>query len=123
MRDRTPTKQQPGLDEIDAHVPEHLAEMWNALSPADWVALVDGAHIELENDWDLSQEMLELRPRNFGFGAAEEMAEAFGIRYADGETLRAGEKEHARDARRWELDPASSEDYGTRARMLGQRRG
>jgi uncharacterized protein DUF6335 len=42
---------------------------------------------------------------------ADEVGRAIGIEYADDETLKVGEKEKARDERRWELDPASSEDY------------
>ena len=36
---------------------------------------------------------------------------AIGVTYADGEVLTVGEKEARRDKHRWELDPASSEDY------------
>lgn len=41
---------------------------------------------------------------------------AAGVTYQDGEPLRAGPKEIERDEHRWELDPASSEDYGDRSR-------
>ncbi len=46
----------------------------------------------------------------------EEMGEALGVTYADDEELKAGEKERSRDEHRWELDPASSDDYQDRAR-------
>ena len=39
------------------------------------------------------------------------IGEAVGVTYADGEELKMGEKEERRDRHRWELDPASSEDY------------
>lgn len=39
---------------------------------------------------------------------------AIGVTYADGEELKVGEKEELRDRHRWELDPASSEDYADR---------
>ena len=39
---------------------------------------------------------------------------ALGITYADDEELRPGFKEAARDEHRWELDPASSEDFAER---------
>jgi hypothetical protein len=45
----------------------------------------------------------------------DEIGEAIGITYAEGEPLRVGRKEEERDAHRWELDPASSEDYRERA--------
>lgn len=44
----------------------------------------------------------------------DEIGEAMGVAYADGEELKVGEKEEGRDKHRWELDPASSEDYADR---------
>jgi hypothetical protein len=44
----------------------------------------------------------------------EELGKAAGITYQDNEPLRVGEKEEERDAHRWELDPASAEDYRER---------
>jgi hypothetical protein len=49
----------------------------------------------------------------------EEIGEAIGIKYADDEELKVGEKEQSRDEHRWELDPASSEDYDDRVRDEG----
>lgn len=46
----------------------------------------------------------------------KEIAAAMGIQYADDEPLRVGEKERDRDKNRFELDPASSEDWEERAR-------
>jgi Family of unknown function (DUF6335) len=46
----------------------------------------------------------------------EEIGAAMGVSYADGEELKAGEKERDRDRHRWELDPASSDDYQERTR-------
>lgn len=46
----------------------------------------------------------------------QEMGEALGITYADNEELKVGEKERERDRHRWELDPASSDDYQDRLR-------
>ena len=48
-----------------------------------------------------------------------EMGKALGVTYADDEELKAGEKERSRDKHRWELDPASSEDYVERVRDEG----
>jgi hypothetical protein len=42
------------------------------------------------------------------------IGKAAGVTYADGEELNVGEKEERRDTHRWELDPASSEDYADR---------
>ena len=46
----------------------------------------------------------------------QELAAAVGITYADNEELKVGEKERERDRHRWELDPASSDDYQDRVR-------
>ena len=42
------------------------------------------------------------------------IGEAIGLTYRADETLRCFEKEHQRDVHRWELNPASSEDYRSR---------
>jgi hypothetical protein len=47
-------------------------------------------------------------------GEVEQNAHALGIHYDDDEELRLGDKEASRDRHRWELDPASAEDYGNR---------
>lgn len=49
-----------------------------------------------------------------GQNDVESMGQALGVTYTDGEPLDPGEKEAERDAHRWELDPASSEDYAER---------
>jgi len=46
----------------------------------------------------------------------EDMGRAVGIAYNADEELKVGEKERSRDKHRWELDPASSEDYQDRTR-------
>lgn len=46
----------------------------------------------------------------------EEIGQAMGVTYQDDEELRVGDKERSRDRRRWELDPASSDDYQDRVR-------
>jgi hypothetical protein len=45
----------------------------------------------------------------------EDIGEALGIVYQPGEVLKVGEKEEKRDRQRWELDPASAEDYAERS--------
>lgn len=47
----------------------------------------------------------------------DHFGEALGVTYRDTEELRLVEKERRRDAHRWELDPASSDDYGERTRI------
>lgn len=51
-----------------------------------------------------------------GQNDVEELGKAVGISYQDNEELKVGEKERNRDKKRWELDPASSDDYQDRAR-------
>ncbi len=46
----------------------------------------------------------------------DEIGKAAGVTYVDGEVLMVGEKEEGRDKHRWELDPASSEDYADRTK-------
>jgi len=46
----------------------------------------------------------------------DNLGRAMGVTYNDDEELKAGEKERERDKKRWELDPASSEDYQDRAK-------
>ena len=44
----------------------------------------------------------------------DDIGRALGVEYQDSEELRAGDKVADRDKHRWELDPASSEDYRNR---------
>ena len=46
----------------------------------------------------------------------DNIGRAMGVTYQDNEELKAGEKERDRDKNRWELDPASSEDYQDRTK-------
>jgi hypothetical protein len=46
----------------------------------------------------------------------DDIGTAMGVTYSDNEELKAGEKERSRDKNRWELDPASSDDYQDRLR-------
>jgi hypothetical protein len=50
----------------------------------------------------------------------EELGEAIGLTYEDNEPLHTTEKVDERDRKRWELDPASSEDYGDRVNREGE---
>ncbi len=44
----------------------------------------------------------------------EDLGKAVGVTYEDAEPLKFGDKVAERDLRRWEMDPASSEDYQSR---------
>ena len=50
----------------------------------------------------------------------DEMGEAAGLVYQDDEPLHTTEKIEERDRHRWELDPASSEDYQQRVNHEGE---
>lgn len=50
----------------------------------------------------------------------DEIGEAVGLVYADDEPLHTPEKVAERDRHRWELDPASSEDYPRRVNHEGE---
>ena len=49
-----------------------------------------------------------------GQNDVQEIGEALGVPYQDNEELKSGEKVRQRDRERWELDPASSEDWADR---------
>jgi hypothetical protein len=49
-----------------------------------------------------------------GQGVIDDIGRGMGVTYQDDEELKFGEKERSRDKDRWELDPASSEDYRDR---------
>jgi hypothetical protein len=49
-----------------------------------------------------------------GQSQVDDIGTAMGVTYNDNEELKAGEKERSRDRKRWELDPASSDDYQDR---------
>ena len=46
----------------------------------------------------------------------DDIGKALGVEYQDNEELRGSEKVADRDKHRWELDPASAEDYRDRGR-------
>jgi Family of unknown function (DUF6335) len=50
----------------------------------------------------------------------DELGEAVGLTYEDNEPLHTAEKVEERDRKRWELDPASSEDYSDRVNREGE---
>lgn len=55
-----------------------------------------------------------------GMSTVEDVAKAIGAEYEDTEELKGVEKFEERDRHRWELDPASSEDYEERQRNDGK---
>ena len=51
----------------------------------------------------------------------DDIGRAMGVTYEDNEELKFGDKEHGRDIHRWELDPASSDDYLDRVKDENRR--
>ena len=51
-----------------------------------------------------------------GQNVIDDIGRGMGITYAADEELKVGQKERSRDKHRWELDPASAEDYKDRVR-------
>lgn len=51
-----------------------------------------------------------------GQSQVDDIGVAMGVTYQDDEELKFGDKERSRDKKRWELDPASSDDYQDRLR-------
>ena len=51
-----------------------------------------------------------------GQNDVDDLGRALGVTYLEGEELTGGEKQRRRDEHRWELDPASSDDYQRRTR-------
>jgi len=47
-------------------------------------------------------------------GVVDDISRSLGVEYQDAEELRGSDKVADRDKHRWELDPASSEDYKDR---------
>ena len=51
----------------------------------------------------------------------DDIGRSIGVTYEDNEELKVGEKERSRDLHRWELDPASSDDYIDRVKDENRR--
>jgi hypothetical protein len=72
---------------------------------------------DLDADWaraDVGEETAGGSVATPDQDVVEEIGQALGVTYEDNEPLRSGEKLEERDRKRWELDPASSEDYKKR---------
>jgi len=52
----------------------------------------------------------------------EDAARSLGVEYEDNEELKAADKIGSRDRHRWELNPASSEDYPERTKGQGRKK-
>ncbi len=78
---------------------------------------------DIDADWgraDIGEETVGGSAPTPDQDIVEELGEAVGLTYEDNEPLHTTEKVEERDRRRWELDPASSEDYNDRVNHEGE---
>jgi hypothetical protein len=78
---------------------------------------------DLDADWaraDIGDETVGGSSPTPDQDIVEELGEAVGLTYEDNEPLHTTEKVEERDHHRWELDPASSEDYSDRVNREGE---
>jgi hypothetical protein len=78
---------------------------------------------DIDADWaraDIGEETVGGSAPTPDQDIVEELGEAVGLTYEDNEPLHTTEKIEERDRRRWELDPASSEDYNDRVNHEGE---
>jgi hypothetical protein len=89
--------------------------MYTFESLTDWdtdVAVID----------DVEGELFDREPRgaqplaSVEVDMLDDLGAALGLTYEEEEELWLGTKETSRDSHRWELDPASAEDWGERRR-------
>jgi Family of unknown function (DUF6335) len=87
---------------------EHEQSEYNDRSP-----VLSGGDVDASwADADASEEVVGGANPTPDQSVVEELGEALGITYEDNEPLRVGDKIADRDRDRWELDPASAEDFG-----------
>jgi len=78
---------------------------------------------DIDADWegaDVGDETVGGSAATPNQDVVEELGEAVGLTYQDNEPLHSEQKLQGRDRRRWELDPASSEDYFDRVNKEGE---
>jgi Family of unknown function (DUF6335) len=78
---------------------------------------------DIDADWaraDVGEETVGGSAPTPDQDVVDELGEAVGLTYEDNEPLHTTEKVEERDRRRWELDPASSEDYNKRVNHEGE---
>ena len=75
---------------------------------------------DVDAQWDMAEsqgdEAVAGSVATPGQNVVDDLGRAMGVTYDDNEELKVGEKERERDRHRWELDPASSDDYQDRIR-------
>jgi Family of unknown function (DUF6335) len=106
--DRRPSAARTGRAEMEERLQEHTAagpDLTAGDVDADWEAAYSTGDEAPGGDMPTPDQAV-----------VAEIGTAIGVEYADNEELKAVDKIEQRDRHRWELDPASSEDYEERAR-------
>ena len=105
-RDRSASAVLTGRHEMAEHRHEH---------PESGPELTGG---DIDANWELAYSSGDEAPGGDNptpdQDIVDEIGQALGVRYQNGEELKGSEKITERDRHRWELDPASSEDYPDR---------
>jgi hypothetical protein len=113
------------LHDTQAVAPEHGAErtiVGEASIDRRRAAILAGGDADAtSSDVDSGEEAVGGANPTPDQDVVDDLGRAAGVFYAGGEPLRPEEKEAARDAHRWETDPASAEDYPERLRELRRR--
>jgi hypothetical protein len=103
---RTPSAARSGRQEMRESIREH-----NETSPE----LTGG---DVDADWEDAYSVGDEAPGGDNptpdQDRVDDIGRALGVEYQDNEPLKASDKVAERDRHRWELDPASSEDYKER---------
>ncbi len=77
---------------------------------------------DIDACWEMAESSGDETPGASGStpdqNGVEEIGLALGVTYRDDEELRLVDKERARDEHRWELDPASADDFNERMKSL-----
>ena len=94
-----------------AELAERLREHGSSITPAITAGDVDA---DWENAYFSGDEAPGGDNPTPDQDVVEDIGEALGLKYEDNEELKAADKVVERDKHRWELDPASSEDYKER---------
>ena len=102
--DRAPSAARSGRHELNQRIHEH-----NETSPAITAGDVDA-------DWESAYSTGDEAPGGDNptpdQDVVDDIGKALGVQYEDNEELKGEKKISDRDKNRWELDPASAEDYG-----------
>lgn len=101
-----------GRQKLIEKLSEHNLAASSVLSSSDVEAVLENADIDGESVGDES-----LSPDQ---NIVEQVGKAVGLTYQDNEPMHMSEKIKARDQNRWELDPASSEDFAERIKNEGE---